>query len=95
MSNDEAYEEEQEHECVVACWEFSLWDVAGIATVGVSNVLGSVSHALGLLSTQFAAAANHQRQTRQLREAQRYNEAARRKMADDLERLISPEADPS
>lgn len=89
--SEEEYEQEEgqeEHVCV-PCWSFSLWDVVGIGFVSVANIAGAVGHAAGLLSTQCAAAANYSRQTREIREAQRFNEAARRKMAADLERLVS------
>ena len=82
-------EEEQERVCE-PCWEFSLWDIAGIGMIAVSGTLGALAHASSLLSLHFAAAANHSRQARQLREAQRYNEALRKQMAADLENLMTP-----
>lgn len=77
-------------------WRFSIWDVAAIGVSFVGSIAGSLGgiginfhQACNLLSREFEAAANFQRQTLDLEEAHRLNEAARRQMSEGLERLIS------
>lgn len=77
-------------------WRFSLWDVAAISVSTLGAVIGTVGHlgvvihqGANMLAREFGAAANFARQTAELEEAQRLNEAARRQMSEGLERLIS------
>jgi hypothetical protein len=75
-------------------WRFSLWDVAAIGVSFVGSVAGSLGsiginfhQATNMLAREFGAAAQFQRQTRELEEANRLNEAARAKMAEGLREL--------
>lgn len=78
------------------CWRFSMWDIAAIgvsltgAVVGgtLQNIGMSIHQAAGMVSREFTAAANFQRQTFDLEEAHRLNEAARAQMAAGLRELV-------
>lgn len=77
-------------------WRFSLWDIAAIGISFVGSVAGSIGsiginfhQGCNLVSREFQAAANNSRQTFELKEAHRLNDAARRQMSEGLERLIS------
>lgn len=81
-------------------WRFSLWDIAAIGVSFVGSIAGSIGSiginlntAANMLSREFEAAANFARQTAELEEAQRLNEAARRQMSEGLEKLISGPTD--
>lgn len=76
-------------------WRFSLWDIAAISTSFVGSVAGSIGSiginlntAMNMLAREFGAAANFSRQTKELEEAQRLNERARRQMSAGLERML-------
>lgn len=80
---------------VLPNWRFSLWDVAAIGASVVGGIVGSIGNigiivhqGCNMLSREFTAAANFSRQTKELEEAQRLNEAARRQMSAGLERLV-------
>lgn len=73
-------------------WRFSLWDVAGITlhTAGglLANIGAVLGTGLGLLARECAAMANNSRQTYDLREAQRLNQAARQEMSRATEAIL-------
>lgn len=90
-------EEECAEEGVPAfAWRFSAWDVLGIVSHVGANAAVAVANGFGLLSREFAAAANRSRQNYDNRQAAREASLARREMARDLRGLISfEEVDPS
>lgn len=80
----------------IPVWRFSFWDVLGITAVTAGNALGAIANGCGMLSREFAAAANRSRINYDNREAAREREKARRAMARDLRGLVGfEEVDPS
>lgn len=76
------------------CWRFSFWDIAAVGVSMAGAIIGSIGNigiiinqGTNMLAREFGAAANFQRQTKDLEEAQRLNEAARAKMAEGLREL--------
>jgi len=84
------------------CWRFSAWDMAGVGISLLGAVVGggmqyigsSIHQASGMIAREFAAAANYQRQTFDLEEAHRLNEAARAQMDQSLRELTMLDAAP-
>lgn len=72
-------------------WRFSCWDVLGIGAVTLGNVAGAIANGFGMLSREFAAAANRSRINYDNREAARERELARRRIAQDLRGLLDGE----
>lgn len=80
----------------VPAWRFSVWDILGIGAITAGNAAGAVAQGFGMLSREFAAAANRSRINYDNREAAREREKARRAMARDLRGIVGfEEVDPS
>jgi hypothetical protein len=88
MTNCECEDHEEEGVPAFPAWKFSLWDVAGIGAATAGNICGALLNRFGMLSREFAAAANRSRSLADARDQQRQEVEAQRAIGTDLQRLI-------
>lgn len=74
-------------------WRFSLWDIAGVSTITVSGLFGTVAQGFHMLAREFFAAANYGRNRKDQREMQKAYEAHQRAAARELRSMVDLDAD--
>jgi hypothetical protein len=85
VTNCECEDHEEEGVPAFPAWKFSLWDVAGIGAATAGNICGALYTGFGMLSREFAAAANRSRANSDARQQRLEHERAQSQIAAALQ----------